>query len=274
MSALTNHVVHQGLDVRAEFKRLTQLKAFHDEVRYAPPPLEITIFRSRRPTRMGGAWKPYWKWPKGRIKINLHADHGADDVRETLIHELAHMDMFRRFPDVRVQHGEPFWVKLDQAFAEAYPGAETFLAPRKDRYHGRYAMALKRFALFGNEPFDAELWKLNGILGQVTSEKMINGTLVQTIRELQPAAVDAKVIPIRPQAETPVRGTKINTGTLDERVFRIVKLDAGYGISREDIGEHYEREHGEYPGKSVYNSLWRLRRDGRVERIGHLWYAK
>lgn len=58
MSAFTRRVVHDTLDIRAEYERLSRLEAFHEDVRKTP--LEIVVFR-KRPNRMGTTWPHYWK---------------------------------------------------------------------------------------------------------------------------------------------------------------------------------------------------------------------
>jgi hypothetical protein len=279
VSAYTKHVIHDGLDVRAEFSRLARLPGMHPAIRRKEPQLQITQWRDRRPRRLGCAW-----WTQHRIKVNLHPSLSRYDVQEVLIHELAHIDANNRAADAtvgeqnrtrdgsRVGHSPFFWERLDALFEEAYPGAGKFLEPRKNKFHGRYSRALKRYELFGDKPFDQEIWDLHGILAQVASEKMVNGARVQVIRELEPAAASdaplAPVIPIRPKKTT---STKTSTRTLDERVHELIALGP---VSREQLAWEYEQKYGPYPGKSVYNSVWRLRRDGRVDRNGHLWYAK
>lgn len=61
----------------------------------------------------------------------------------------------------------------------------------------------------------------------------------------------------------------VPTTVLDRRVQSIIN-DRPW-LYRWQIDDEYARRHGPYPGRSTYNSIWRLRRDGLVQRIGHEW---
>lgn len=74
-----------------------------------------------------------------------------------------------------------------------------------------------------------------------------------------------------PADETPRRRrTRTATAELDERVYDIIA--AHPGKDRWMVDWYYRETHGDYPGASTYNSIWRLRRDGRVWRDGNRWY--
>lgn len=62
---------------------------------------------------------------------------------------------------------------------------------------------------------------------------------------------------------------RVPTTVADRRVLSII-IDRPWR-NREQIDVEYDRRHGPYPGRSTYNSIWRLRRDGLVERFGHEW---
>lgn len=264
MSAFTRRIVHDTLDVRAEYARLARLEAFHENVRKTP--LELTVFRDR-PNRMGATWPLYWKWPQGRIKMNLHVTHTRFDLMETIIHELAHADMNHRHPNERVGHGPKFWRKLDEAFAEAYPIAAKLLKPRVNRYHGRYAAALRAAALC--EEAMGVMPTPPTILDGVARWEKITSNLPGAQVWMERPAATATAPEITPTGR--VAKTQPSTAIVDGRVYEIVK--AYPGLTRESIHEKYEDSYGDYPGKSAYNSLWRLRRDGRVVRTGHSWYS-
>jgi hypothetical protein len=246
----TKHVVHDGLDVRAEYRRLCKLECWSPKLRINPPRLDIAIF-TKRPRRLGSAWQAM-----NRIKINLHSVQTRYDVYETLIHELAHVETYYRYPEKNISHGAEFWEVLDAAFAQAYPGAELLLAPRVNKYHGRYSKAIRELEIIDTGTTPHPGWK------RVGAQVMVVPFTYQE-RQLPVAALETEEV--KPKTTT--------TNELDERVLHLLtNHDHDPGITRAEIEVAYLRVYGEeYPGKSVYNSMWRLNRDGLIERQGRLW---
>lgn len=127
-----------GVDVRVEFRRLCRLRAFGGKdgrlVR-RPPMLTVRHYRRRPSSRLG------WASPDlNEVRINLHPTIDLADVHEILVHELSHIVAGRDRSDRR-WHSDDFWRLMDKAFREAY--GDVGVRFRFDRYHGRYAAAIR-----------------------------------------------------------------------------------------------------------------------------------
>lgn len=263
---------------------MCDLECWHPAIRNRHPQLDIVMVKKGNVRTLGVA-----RWQKHHIRLRIQVGkHDRYEIMETIVHEIAHIDAQRRENDaakaagrtrVQVSHGPDFWKSNDMGFEVAYPGAMKFVGPRINNYHGRYAKALREQAASDNfwagptRPKLEEkvpgvyLWSERPAAAATKPEPKVPRSLI----ELLPGGS----LPPRPQpkpvpktiVEAP--GVKVPSAILDERVRLIVQELV---ISdRDEIQKAYEKAHGNYPGKSVYNSLWRLRRDAKIKREGHDW---
>lgn len=141
MAALRAGVV-DGLDVEAEFHRLLTLRSWEGKFEQRPQPPQLVLRRlSMPPTsatfRLGTATPGLWL-----IRLTLYKGLTANSLRETLVHELAHL-VVGADRDARGRarwHGKRFKLTMQAAFAEAY-GPQVDAA--KPRFSGEYAAALQ-----------------------------------------------------------------------------------------------------------------------------------
>lgn len=266
-------MLYDGMNIRAEFARVCNLPCWHSAVRNRHPHLDIVMVKKGNVRTLGMA-----RWQNHHIRLRIRVGrHTRYDIMETIVHEVAHIDAQHRENDAakaenrtrqHISHGPEFWKSMDMGWAAAFPHAVENLGPRLSKYHGRYVKALK----------EAE-----GVLEPV-KPKPIQPRVVRHVPgvvmwEEQPAASITPLIDplgfLKPKPEfksepkilTPKE--RITTGMLDENVRLIV--EELVWTTREEIQRKFEDHYGEYPGKSVYNSLWRLRRDGKVKRAGQHW---
>jgi hypothetical protein len=121
-----------GVDLEAETRRLLRLKVFAPLARRGMPEIKV-----RRRTMHASAYGWAWTW-ENRIQINDYPGCDAFDVRETLCHELVHL-LTRHSCDQ--PHDDHFHSKMSECFEAAY--GVLPLGARENRYHGRYADALR-----------------------------------------------------------------------------------------------------------------------------------
>lgn len=93
------------------------------------------------------------------------------------------------------------------------------------------------------------------------------GWAFQTEEELRVAEVPAVRLVSTGLSHNP----RTRAEELDERVYAIISRFPG--SERWFIDHQYRRQFGDrYPGASTYNSIWRLKKAGRVYRSGQRWY--
>jgi hypothetical protein len=160
MALARGREVFDGLDITAEFERICSIPMFAEALTPRPT-LLITRWKQRKNT-YGTARGGY------RIKLNLFEGIDRFDVMEVLVHELTHIYCQRVFDRVRdgsiynpvpTGHSNRFWVTLNRAIEQSY--GELRVAPRTNRYHGRYADALRRRTITEQvATFEAEVAQL------------------------------------------------------------------------------------------------------------------
>ncbi|MEV0759502.1 hypothetical protein [Nocardia sp. NPDC050435] len=141
--AETERYTVEGVDLRDEFKRLIRLRAFgglSGRLYRNPPEFAISRRKSMPRSQFGLAY-PY----ENRIIVATWPGIDLADARETLVHELTHIAVGQDRSDTRAWHGAEFTKRLDAAFKEAYK--VTPKGVRHNRYHGRYAAALRAAAV-------------------------------------------------------------------------------------------------------------------------------
>lgn len=255
---------YDGLNIRTEYARICALECWHPKIRSNRPQLDIVRVTKGNVRTLGTArvWANHIRL---RIQVGKHTRF---DIMETLVHEVAHHDAQLRENDRataenrqrrHIKHEAEFWLSNDRGFEAAYPEAFQYVGPRVNKYHGRYAKALRRAA--GLSEYEAKK--------EVTTAYVRN-PLPGPAWVKKPAASIAPIEPDLPRP-TPPGGRLTGTALTDDKVRLLVK--AWPGCTREQIQGLYEKTYGKYPGASVYNSLWRLRRDGKVRRVGHSWHV-
>lgn len=128
----------EGVDLRVEMTRLLKLKAFGGkDGRLAKRPPEFVVSRrTMEPSSRYGYADPWGN----RITLVTWPSLTLADARETLVHELTHIVVGRHRTEG--WHGPQFRRTMTAAFREAYKVLPLGVA--HDRYHGRYAAALKK----------------------------------------------------------------------------------------------------------------------------------
>lgn len=131
--------VVDGLDIWAEYARLLTLETWQGRFDVVNPRL-LLRWATKPPTtrswRLGSANIVGW-W----VRLNLHPGLTSQDVRETMVHELAHLFIgLRRTNGQNEWHGVEFQTAMRKGFAEAY-GVWVDVA-HKARFGGQYAAAL------------------------------------------------------------------------------------------------------------------------------------
>jgi hypothetical protein len=259
--------LYDGLDIRKEFKRLCELPCWHDVIHKKHPRLNIVYVRKGNVRTLGTA-----RWFTHEIRLRIRVGrHTRYDLMETMVHELAHIDAQWRENDRakresrqkrHISHEFEFWMSNDMGFAAAYPDAFPHVGPRINKFHGRYAKALreqdqkkKNDAVWVVPEDDVKPW--------VISPETL-GRLNEAERKVAAAMVELPT----PKPE-PKTKEHLTTAMVDENVRLIVEQFRP--VIRDEVQRRFEDHYGKYPGKSVYNSLWRLRRDGKVVRSGHYW---
>lgn len=167
--------VHDGLDLRVEQERLLQLPVFNGSRHQIVPP-ELKVRRAKRqPNRYGFAQGGR------RINVTIGANTTLDrfDLQEVLLHEDVHVYLQQAFPNEREHHGWRFWSTMDSAFQQAYDIDPTTLPSRTNRFHGRYANALRRAALVTNSD------QVVGDIDQALVEFALEGHINDFLREHQ-----------------------------------------------------------------------------------------
>lgn len=313
----SSYYVVDGYDLREELHRLIRLDTFAGTgLADDPPELEIVRY-SRHVRRHGFAEGGH------KIKINVGTNVDRFNLQETLAHELTHV-YFARANRAYVSHSSTtFWLKLDRVIREAYGEHLTF-APRTNRYHGRYAEALRRDAQHTHEQTLVD--RLTQVIDEVgsaldidrqtgleiispeiereltdTEKRFLAGTLVdepyertdpigwdhipqpltnapeprQSYLPLEIVYPAPRNVPATSRRRLPLalpESGRARSVELDERVYDVIRRHPG--SERYWIDRLYTRNYGEpYPGASTYNSIWRLKKAGRVYRLGHHWYA-
>jgi len=204
-----------------------------------------------------------------RVAPRVHRYHGryADALRreaqaettdtlvETIDRELARTQRLLDQQDLDPGYMNPTYYTNPNRQRELTPQERAFLAGTLGD------QPYDRPAVIGNDHLPQPLTGMTEPKGPVTEwfpRDVIFGVARQRSRD---AARSASVIDTSPAT----------VEDRDERVRRIVwEFD---GLTRQDIDAEYASRHGEYPGSSTYNSLWRLRRDGKVYRTGRGWHA-
>lgn len=258
-----------GMNIRAEYARLCALECWHPRIRTRPPKLDIVYVRKGNVRTLGTA-----RWQTHEIRLRIRAGrHTKYDVMETMVHELAHIDAERRAedyanehnkPKVKVGHSAAFWASMDRGFAAAYPDAVKHVGPQVNRYHGRYTKALRAAAGLPEHKVEPRP-KTMGPWVEIPSD--VPGAQVFVQRPAATVTAPAPDEPLIPSGGI----QRLTTGVIDGKVLNVVKTHPG--STRDELDELFDKMYGTYPGKTVYNSLWRLRRDGEVRREGHRWYA-
>lgn len=131
--------VVDGLDIRAEYARLLTLETWQGRFDVVNPRL-LLRWAAKPPTtrswRLGSADIVKWF-----MRLNLYPGLTSQDVRETMVHELAHLFVgLRRNNGHNEWHGIEFQTAMRKGFAEAY-GVWVDVA-YKARFGGQYAAAL------------------------------------------------------------------------------------------------------------------------------------
>jgi hypothetical protein len=263
---MSRNVLYDGLDIRKEYARVCNLPCWHSVIHKRHPHLNIVIVKKGTVRTLGTA-----RWMTHEIRLRIKPGyHTRHDIMETIVHEVAHIDAQHRENDKakfegrlrrQISHGPEFWMSNDIGFAAAHPEAAPLVGPRINKFHGRYAKALRELEAKKNDTVwtvpqgEAKPW----VLSPTTL-----GRLDEAERKVAAAMVELPEP--KPEPETKEHYT---TAMVDENVRLIVEQFRP--CTRDFIQEKYEDHYGKYPGKSVYNSLWRLRRDGRVFRDGHFW---
>jgi hypothetical protein len=141
-AAETERFTVDGVDLRVEMARLVRLPVFGGSTgRLARRPPTFTVTRrTAEPRSRYGFAEPH----ANRINLSLWPGMNLADAYETLVHELCHLHHGGRSEDGG-WHGDQFWQVMDRAFKQAY-GVDPIVrsALRANRYHGRYAAALRR----------------------------------------------------------------------------------------------------------------------------------
>jgi hypothetical protein len=131
-----------GVDLRVEMKKLLKLRTFGGTKGrlYRRPPTLVIKYRSYPPTTFYGYAEPWCN----QITIFVWPGQSLAGVRETLVHELVHIYVggSRTGSGATEWHGQKFRETMTQAFKEAYKVLPVGVA--HNRYHGRYAEALRR----------------------------------------------------------------------------------------------------------------------------------
>lgn len=257
---------YDGLNIRKEFKRLCELECWHPKIRDKHPQLKVVFVKKGTVRTLGTA-----RWYQHLIRLRIKpGQHTRYDLLETMVHEIAHIDAQwrendRAFAEGRLRkhiaHEPEFWVSMDMGWAAAFPHAVEFVGPKLSNYHGRYTKALKEAegVLPKPEPKPAPR-VVRQVPGVIMWEERPAAS-VSGLAELLPGGARNPRVP-KPRKY-------VTTHIVDEQVRQIVQ-DLVLS-TRDEIQVRYEKQHGDYPGKSVYNSLWRLRRDEKVKRTGHDW---
>lgn len=278
-----------GLDIRQEFDRLTELVA------WAGVDMSDVKLRTRHYNRVlrkhGHADSR-----KKEVLVNTWPGLSRFNVQETLVHELAHIYCDRRY-NTREVHSPRFYRHFDEAVQEAY-GPLT-VAPRTRVGHGRYADAMRHKAQVEQS---AELEsRIDEVLAAptpvVAAEELLPAEAAPTRGSIgwerlpEPLKSWEKEPrqPIsfwfdgmnREQGQrvgrpiTPNRiinpSERVTPQVADQRVLEIIQRYRGQ--TRSFIDDEYARHWGPYPGKNTYNSIWRLHKAGLVKRYdSHRWY--
>jgi hypothetical protein len=258
--------LYDGLDIRKEYARVCNLPCWHDIIHKKHPHLNIVYVRKGTVRTLGTA-----RWMTHEIRLRIRVGrHTKHDIMETIVHEIAHIDAQHRENDKakkenrlrrQISHEFEFWMSNDVGFAAAYPDAFPLVGPRINNFHGRYAKALRELEAKKNDTVfvvpqdDAKPW----VLSPTTL-----GRLSEAERKVAAAMV---ALPEPPKLPEPKE--YYTTGMVDENVRLIVEQFRP--LTRDEVQRRFEDHYGKYPGKSVYNSLWRLRRDRKVVRSGHYW---
>jgi hypothetical protein len=139
VEAETERYTIEGVDLRDEVKRLCRLRAFggsRGPLARRPPRFHVAVRQQHPRSLYGTAWPDRWEF-----HIIRYPGITLADVRETIVHELAHLVAGYDRSDARRWHGERWRQLMRRAFAEAY-GPDVIAPP--NRYHGHYAAALRR----------------------------------------------------------------------------------------------------------------------------------
>jgi hypothetical protein len=133
--AETERFTVEGVDLRIEMAKLIKLRAFGGKNGrlYRRPPTFTINRRTQMPLSQFGLAYP----AENRFIVATWPGISLADARETLVHELVHIHLG---PDEG--HGPNFTRLMTAAFREAYKVLPVGV--RDNRYHGRYAAALKR----------------------------------------------------------------------------------------------------------------------------------
>jgi hypothetical protein len=260
--------LYDGLNIRKEFARVCNLPCWHSVIGKRHPKLNIVFVKKGNVRTLGTA-----RWMTHEIRLRIRVGkHTRYDLMETIVHEVAHIDAQHRENDKakfegrlrrHISHEPEFWMSNDIGFAAAHPEAAPLVGPRINNFHGRYTKALREA--------DAKKIEITWMVPQGDAKPwVISPTTLGRLDEAERKVAAAMVELPEPKPE-PKLMTKeqLTTGMLDENVRLI--MEQFRPCTRDLVQEKYEDHYGKYPGKSVYNSLWRLRRDGKIYRDGHYW---
>lgn len=283
--------VIDGLDVQQEFDRLKTL------VTWSGVDMSGVTLRVRHYNRIlrkhGHADSR-----KNEVLVNTWASLSRFNIQETLVHELAHIYCDRRY-NTREVHGPRFYHYLDRAFQEAY--GPLIVAPRVRVGHGRYAAALRQQAQV-QESMN-QVARIDEVLAEsaavVPSTEDLLPTEARPTRgsvgwEHLPEPLKSMKEPARPLGfwldgmnresgervgrpitvrPEPRRAEKVKPAVQDARVLAILGDRPTYGLTRAGVDRAYAQLHGPFPGKNTYNSIWRLKKAGKITNVGQRWYV-
>lgn len=138
-----NRHVHNGFDMWSELQRLVVLPAFggpEGKLAKRPPTLKVR----RRKTVPDGGRVAFARPVQNLIHVTLYPGVTTDDLKETLVHEVAHLVVGAdRGPDGKARwHGERWQQTMRQGFFEAY-GIDV-PSVHKPRIGGEYAARLRK----------------------------------------------------------------------------------------------------------------------------------
>lgn len=127
-----------GVDLRDEVARLRRLRAFGGaggRLARRPPTFHVRHAKTEPRSTLAGAWPSTW-----RFQVTIYPGVDLADLRESLVHELAHLYVGGDRSDRNRWHGDRWRRTMRAAFREAY-GPDVVVVT--NRYHGRYAAALR-----------------------------------------------------------------------------------------------------------------------------------
>lgn len=100
---------HKGVDLYAEFVRLTKLKTLKEAGLLRIPPFKLRRSERRKDCASGHAWSA------GRMVVTAGVDAPLERVLYVILHELVHVAL-----PSNVHHGRRFWATLREATEEAW----------------------------------------------------------------------------------------------------------------------------------------------------------